>query len=412
MKYKAYIYILILILTTFIGFWGIPKLVKTATDSPDKYPFIYYSSVLKELCLIDFHNTDEPMRDVSGNVYNQHQFDTLLPLFNFRQLASEGKLPKEIEGREIDMPLLHSKTVIYRHDPSKLYTPQPSLYIMYEAMPKRVTRETPEDLFRLTNRIEFIDATSNSINQKKSQRFQDELIKEGYAFPSQWLSGNMNPMKSYDEGFFSLDADNKLYHIKMVNGRPFVRNTHVGDSIDIAHFSMMEMGDKRFYGFLYDKKGNVYIIEEGGGQYTPIQLGIDPIDLKTDEILVMGNLLYWTVTVSRPDREDVYALKTETLERVAKYTTLREENKWDMVSKYLFPMYITFEHKYESEFIYPDFNFTGFYAFALNLLLAVGMLFVRPNTMKKRFFNSLYVLITGIIGLIVLLILPDFKKRI
>lgn len=275
MRYKAYIYILILILATFAGFWGIPKLAKTATYSPGKYPFVYYSSVLKELCLIDFRNSESPMRDLSGNIYSQQQSDSLLPLFNSRQLASEGKLPKEIEGREISLPLLRSKNVVYRYNPAKVYTPQPSMYIMYESMPKRVTRETPEDVFILTDRIKFVDAASNSINQEKTKRFQDELLKRGYVFPSQWLSGNMNPMKAYDEGFFSLDADNKLYHIKMVNGRPFVRDTHVGDSIDIAYFSMVETGDKRFYGFLYDSEGNVYIIEESGGKYAPLKLGID-----------------------------------------------------------------------------------------------------------------------------------------
>lgn len=412
MKYKTLIYILILILATFVGFWGIPKLVNTATYSPDRYPFVYYSSQLKELCLIDFRDDEFPMRDVSGNIYNQHQFDSLLPLFNFRQLASEGRLPEEIDGHKIDMPLLHSKNVVYRHDPNKFSTPRQGLYIMYESMPKRVNTPTPEDVFRFTNKIEFINTASNSIDHKKSLLFQEELLNKGYVFPSQWISGNMNPMKPYDEGFFSLDADSKLFHIKMVNNRPFIRNTHVGDNIDIAHFSMMEMGDKRFYGFLYDKNGNIYIIEAGGGKYTPVQLDIDPVNLKTDEVLVMGNLLYWTVTVTKPEKQVVYALKTESLKRVAEYTTERETNKWDSVSKWLFPVIITFEHKYVTDFIYPIFNFTGFRVFIINFILAAGILFINPHTINKRIVDSVYIIIIGIVGLIVLLILPGIKKRI
>ncbi|MDR0823688.1 MAG: DUF4857 domain-containing protein [Prevotella sp.] len=412
MKHKTSIYILILILTTFVGFWGIPKLVKTATYSPDRYPFVYYSSLLKELCLIDFKNDEFPMRDVSGNVYNQHQFDSLLPLFNFRQLASEGKLPKEVDGHEINMPLLNSKSIVYRYEPNKFFTPDPGLYIMSEALPKRVKKTTPEDVFRLTDRIEFINTASNSINVEKSDRFRKELLAEGYSFPAQWVSGDMNPMKPYEEGFFSLDADGKFYQIKMVNSRPFVRNTHVGDSIDIAYFSMMEMGDKRFYGFLYDKSGNIYIIEEGGGKYTPIKLEIAPIDINTDKVLIMGNLLYWTVTTTKPDKQVAYGLKTESLERVAEYTIERETNKWDIVSKWLFPAYLTFEQKYVSGFIYPVFNFTGFYVFIVNFILAVGVFFLNTQTTKKRIFNSIYILITGIVGLIALLILPEFRKRI
>lgn len=412
MNSKTLLYILIVTLSIFVGFWGIPKLVYTATYSPDKYPFVYYSSQLKEFCLIDFRDDKFPMKDISGNIYTQQQFDSLLPLFNYRQLASEGRLPEEISGHKIDMPLLHSKNVVYRHDPNVFSTPQSGLYIMYEAMPKRVNTPMPEDVFRFTDKIEFVHTASNSVDQAKTDLFQNELLKKGYVFPAQWISGNMNPMKAYDEGFFSLDAEGNFFHIKMVNSRPFIRNTHAGDSIDIAHFSMMEMGDKRFYGFIYDKTGNIYILEAGGGKYTPVQLDIDPINLKTDEILLMGNLLYWTVTVTKPEGQDIYALETESLKRVADYTTAREMNRWDKFSKWLFPMFITFEHKYITDYIYPVFHFTGFDVFIINFLLAIGILFMDPRTFKKRIVDSIYILITGIVGLIVLLIIPGFTKRI
>ncbi len=54
MKHKSILYFLILLFITLIGLWGVPALVKKATVSKDAYPFAYYSSILKELCFIDY----------------------------------------------------------------------------------------------------------------------------------------------------------------------------------------------------------------------------------------------------------------------------------------------------------------------------------------------------------------------
>lgn len=409
MNHQKYIYLFILVTATLCGFWGIPELVKTSTYSPHKYPFVYYSSQLKELCFMDYANKEYPMYDRSGNLYTEQQYDSLLPLFNYRQLMADGRMPAEIEGYEMTMPLLRSKTVIKRINPEVFDSPETGLYIMYEAMPKRVTKETPKDVFRFSDRIEFIDIASNSIDRKKSDAFGQELLKKGFVFPARWISGNMNPLKAYDEGYFSLDANGRLFHIKMVNGRPFVKDTYIGQTTDIDCFVMIETGDKRFYGFLYDKGGNVYIIEAEEGGYRLTRLDIEPIDRKNDELMIMGNLLYWTVSATKPDRKEVYALKTGTLERVDEHVMWETPGKWENVSKWVFPVYITLKQS-NSGYIYPLVHLTGIRAFITNLLLAV-LLFVAGRNKKGRVFNSVYVLLTGVAGLGALLVLPGFFKK-
>ncbi|MDR1624562.1 MAG: DUF4857 domain-containing protein [Tannerellaceae bacterium] len=410
MKSKKIIYIQILLFVTFIGMCAIPSLCKKITYSPDDYPFVYYSSILKELCYIDFHDKETPMRDGAGNLYTTAQYDSLMPLFNFRQLMVDGRLPDSIDGHEITPPILMSKSIIYRYSPAKFKTPDVGLYMMYESMPKRVGLELPDDVFRMKDKIEFIDNASNTINTQKSQTFQQALDKAGYSFPTQWVSGNMNPHKRYDEGYFCLDDSRQLFHVKMVNGRPFVRNTHIGDSITIEGFTVYEAADKRFYGFLFDKMGSAYIIESDEGKYKALKLDIPPINLENDEMMIMGNLLYWTVSVTSKKGKDIYALKSGTLECLQKIAIERTPGKWDNVSAWLFPAYLTFEHN-NSDFIYPRLTVTGYKAFAVNLALALLFSLVISNPGKKRLFNFLFVLLTGITGLIALLILPDFSTK-
>ena len=45
---KPFIYYTILLFVTFTGMWIIPSFVRMATDSPDSYPFVYYSAVMKD----------------------------------------------------------------------------------------------------------------------------------------------------------------------------------------------------------------------------------------------------------------------------------------------------------------------------------------------------------------------------
>jgi len=410
MKSKKIIYISILIFVTLIAMCGIPSLVKKATFSPDDYPFVYYSSILEELCFIDFQNKETPMRDGSGKLYTTAESDSLMPLFNFRQLMVDGRLPDSIGGHEITPQILMGKSIIYRYSPNKLQTPELGLYIMYESMPKRIGLELPDDVFRLADNIEFIDNTANTVNEEKSRVFQQSLEKVSFTFPAKWVSGNMNPRKRYDEGYFCLDSNNQLFHMKMVNGRPYTRNTHVGDSIDIEGFTMYEAADKRFYGFLFGKAGDIYIIEGDEGKYKPVKLDIPLIDIRNDEVMVMGNLLYWSVSIMSDKGKDTYALKSETLECLQHVHLDRTPGKWDKVSEWLFPVYLTLEHR-NTDFIYPQLTFTGYKGFIINLVLALLIGLLVPNPGKKRIFSFVCILIAGIAGLIALLILPNFSTK-
>jgi hypothetical protein len=365
--------------------------------------------MMKELGIVDRKNKQFPLTDLKGNQYTTAQLDSLMPLLNFRQLMVDGKLPDSINGKQITPQILRSKSVTYRYTPEMMQTPQVGLYILFETMPKRVGLEMPDDVFRMKDRIEFIDAETNKVNAAKNELFRKALDKAGYQFPPQWLSGNPNPRKAYDEGYFSLDAKGDLFHIKMVNDRPYIRNTKIGDKIDPAWFSMLEVSDKRFYGFLFSRRGEMYILEGNDGKYEPLKLDIPQLDLTQDQITIMGNLLYWTVWVTAPEGRHYYGLETETLKQVAAYTVERSQTAWDRVVKYAFPYYLTFEQAH-NDYLMPKLHYTTWYGFGVNVLLVIAGCFLFRNR-KQRIFVPVYILLTGVAGFIALWILPNFKTN-
>lgn len=410
MKNKNTYRILILIFTIIIGLWGIPALVKIATVSPPSYPFIYYSSVLQEFCFRETEGKKVIRHDASGNIYSEEQFDSVLPMLNFRQLMVNDRMPDSINGREIPIKEVRVKNFVFKYNTTDMNSPQIGLYIMYEAMSGRVKLESPGDLFRIKEKIEFIDAETNQVNEEKSALFQNALEKAGFQFPAQWASGNLNIKKPYDEGYFTLDHQGNLFHIKLVNKRPFIRNTGIGSQIDVAHFSMLEVADKRFYGFVFDKNGQSYIIEEGGGKYNLKKLDIDPVHLEKDEMMIMGNMLYWTVAIINKEGKRYFALDNETLKRVDEYEVKPKINNWDKVSKWLFPVYLTFSEN-ESNFVYPHIHFTGLNALLINIILALCIGIGYKRSLSKKILNILIILITGIAGTIAIFLIPDFDNK-
>ena len=81
------------------------------------------------------------------------------------------------------------------------------------------------------------------------------MLKENFNFPATRIAGNPTNKKPFDEGYFVVDSKNKLYHIKMVKGKPFCKFTHNPDSLEISYMKISEMSLREFYGFLYTKQG-------------------------------------------------------------------------------------------------------------------------------------------------------------
>jgi hypothetical protein len=397
----------VLLFVTAVGLWAVPELVKTATYSKNRTPFVYFSSIQKKFLFRETDKKEHSFYDDEGKTYSEQEYDTSLPLFNFRQLTVNGEMPDSIDGIAIEPRELRVKQTMFRYNPTNKNTPNPGLYILYESLPKKAKLESPGDLFRLKDKIEFVDAETNTVNQKKSDLFQNALLKAGYVFPAQWTSGDLNIRKPYDEGYFSLDANGQLYHIKMVNGRPFIRNTQLDPQIEPAFFAMEEPADKRFYGFLFDKKGHTYILEEDGGKYKPVELEINPLNLDTGELMIMGNFLYWTVSVQTKTDKHVYALRTETLKKVREAEIKLPVNRWNVIAGKMFPCYLTFRNP-NSDYIAPHLHFTAFSALIVNVVLAIILLFIFPRrTKKKKIFDSAYTLVFGIAGVIALLIVKN-----
>lgn len=402
---------ILIILTTFLISWLLPQLLHLITDEAPERFFVYYSSVEQEFCTISFsekENKSIRKNIVSNKEYTRSEFDSILPLFYYRQLLAEGRMPDSIHGEAIKTADLSKKNLFFRYRPVDKNRPQIPLYTLFESVSGRVNLETPKDMFRIKKSIEFLTPENNEVNKTKSELFNKELLKFKFNFPPKIVVGNPSPRKPYDEGYFMIDNENQLFHLKMQKGKPFVRKVHLPDSLNVIHIATVEPEDHSFYAFLFGKDGSVYLLTTN--DYQLKQLPIDPIDIDKCSFVVMENPLYWNVNIVSEEGETIYAIDSKTKELIKKH--IFEQTKYSKAYlSIFFPFELSFKSR-NSKFIVPHLHINYYYAQIVNLLLAIVFVIVFP---KRKYayslFSFIWILITGIFACLAELFYLERRRK-
>ena len=199
MKNLKYI---IIALAVIVAAWLLPALCELVSPRTDRMPFVVYSCL--DSTFIRFESTGKQVRyiDFRGQEFTKAEADSLLPLFAFRQLVAEGRLPDSLFGVELTPKKIQQNAFHFKTSPKQLNKPAVGLYTMLESASGRVDLQLPPDVFRLTkDGLEFIDCETNTVSKAKSLSFSRELAKHGFTFPVQLIWGNGSTRKDYDNGF-------------------------------------------------------------------------------------------------------------------------------------------------------------------------------------------------------------------
>lgn len=155
--------------------------------------------------------------------------------------------------------------------------------------------------------------------------------------------------KAYDEGYFVLDSQGRLLHVKMTNGKPFVKDTKAGETINVSCMFPMDIENKSLYGFLFDTNHTLYYLSTDGYELVKVLENVDP---DKDRVSIMANMFFWTVVKESADGEYTYALKNENMQQVDSLFRPARQSQWDKTLPYLFPFTVNFQDSTNS-YVYP-----------------------------------------------------------
>ena len=313
---KRLIYIIIALALVVLA-WLLPAFYELVSPRTDKTPFVVYSCLDSTFIKMEVQDKQVHYIDFRGQEFSKAEADSLLPLFAFRQLVAEGRLPDSLYGVALTPKLIQQNSFHFKTSPKQLNKPAVGLYTMLESASGRIDLQLPPDVFRLTDEgLEFIDCETNTVNKAKSLSFSRELTKHGFTFPVQLIWGNGTTRKDYDNGFLLTDANNRLFQLKMVKGTPWVREIK-NEEFKIKNFIQvftLEPANRQLIGLVVDEANQLYAVRSNGEL---AHIGIDAYDPQAMQITITGDLFHWTITEYTATDSRYYAVDANTFEQVA-----------------------------------------------------------------------------------------------
>lgn len=382
--------------------WLLPWGYHFVTVRPDSGPFTLYSCMTDGFVMRDYRDGNPICYDETGRTYSEREFDSVLPLFYYRQLLADGRQPDTLRGVALTPQVVSLQSFMFRSYPSDLNKVKPKLYPLLEAMSGRVDLQMPPDVFRMGERIEFIDMATNRVDESKSERFTQALLVKGFSFPATYVQGNPTTRKEYDEGYMLLDRDGKLFHLETATWKTLCTLCRITRQCTDYRYFRYRIFESSQLCLLSDSAHRMYLLTNPG--YELKQLPIDRFDPRTEEIMIIADLFHWTVCVSGDRGTRYYAVDANDYSLCGTLSDPSEVRWTEKVAKWVFPFELSFT-SYDDEYVYPRLTNFSVSALVLNLLLAGIYLLVLRRQMRDAVIPACGVVILGLYLFLPLLVL-------
>ena len=394
---------LLIIVTTLVLAQVIPGIYSNLFDVRINTPYVSFGAEKKVFYSYKYEEgRDALFVDSKGRKYTKTQYLDATPSINAFYHIKNGTMPDSINGVKVDVRQLQRESFSQMTFSFEFSKPQYHLYPLMESAPQ-LELTWPKDFFRINDRIEFIDAKTNQVNESKSDKYTAVMKKEGFVFPAGLVEGLPTNMKQWDDGWFLTDKEGALYHLKMVKGEPYFVKIRKPDNLKIKKIICNSFQSREFYATLVSEDNRIYLLRET--DYNLIKLPIDDYNPETQALQITGNLFYKTVELAAEGFVKVYAID-RAYNKVDEYYQswpVKADMPVGKVSAWLFPFSIEMEPS-NSQFIHFRLNGNPSYKWIYLNLLLLGCSLVIIKRQGRKFSRNILDLVvvvaTGIFGFI------------
>jgi hypothetical protein len=382
-------------------------------DKPIRTPQVSFSPIIKDFVFTQTkkNNGDKMYLDNQGNSYDRKNYQALLPFSYYYNLERWDVLPDTIDGIPISISYIRRNTQFVRIRSYYFHTPMIQLYPLFESQSDFTRLEMPNELFRITNKIEFLNARTNSVVDSLSEIYNLALVEQGFQFPARYIAGNPTTRKAFDEGYFIIDAANSVFHLKQIKGKPYCTNTGIPADLNIRYIIVQENSRREFYALMVTRENDLYLISYD--DYKLIRLPVNDFIADEMDFLFSIDPIYRTLKYFN-DQELKCIVTDKDYKIIDTYeTSWLPKTEWtrSKIAVSLFPFQVERENA-RTDYILFNLKFNGWLAFigiflALGITMTVKTVIYREN-LKENWFDLLIVAVTGLYGaLAVLLIRPE-----
>lgn len=276
--------------------------------SVEKRPYktmIYFSEVSHDFIISreegDTLENKSEMKyyDSKGKELEEKEYMRLLPFNNTRRLKIMGEFPDSLNGVELtpEITKMVKRGMLLAESSFTL-----QLNPLFESEPGRRGVNLPEDVFRINSHgIEFLDCGSLRVNAEKSAIFNNALTEAGFSVPAKGIYGIPSTIKSKDDGYFIVDGNGQIFHLKMTKGNPYVRKIPFDEVV--KNIKCHSSGDLLCH--IFTKDNGIYAL---GHDYVLHKL---PMKNTNGRYVLSSNYFYNTYKVNDKNKSTLYVLDPE-----------------------------------------------------------------------------------------------------
>jgi hypothetical protein len=370
-------------------------------------PKVYYSPITENFVITKIRNKKYLVTDRKGNRLPRKDFERLLPFLTYKQLLYKGTMPDTIQNILIDIHKIRENNFSIPLKPKEMASFKIPLAPLIESAPNRADLQLPEDMFRITDRIEFINCETNTVTEDKSELFTKVLSEKDFSFPAKKIFGNPSTRKAFDEGYFIVDNNDKLFHLKRIKGKPYVKKIKLPD-IKIKYIKVRELNLREFYGLVVSEDNRLFIISYDN--YKFIELPVKGYNSNEMQVKFTGDLLYRLVTLSAKDSIASFVMNRnyKLVDTYFEKWKGNNETTAGIFFKNFFPFSLSFTDRNNA---YVDFYGKYNYSFIVNIILVVIAFFILWKYFNRKpvtqILDLIIILFTGIFGFIAVLLIRD-----
>lgn len=392
----------------------LPEFFDKTFDRKAIVPATYNSPIIDDFVMrwTDEHGVKH-YADTAGNAYDAEQFERLVPFLYYSDLRKWGVMPETVKGVPVDRATIRHETQVFRFEPRDMDEPQIGLWPLFECESKFTRLEYPPDLMRIDDRVEFLVAETNEVDEEKSRRFTEAMARAEFRFPARAVAGNPSTRKPFDDGYFVEDAVGQLFHLRMRRGEPWCVDTGIRPPSGIRYVSIRESARREFHGYLVDGGGRLYLI--GCDDYRLVELPLADFDPDTMRLLFLADPLYRTMVYGDEDARHLVLTDRD-------YTLVREHvlpidrsrgAAARAIGRAIFPFRIEVESPRSSVvgFRLVPGGATALLGSAGALAVLVLILVIRGAGVRRRWPDLLLVAVTGSCGLVAVLVVGGVRSR-
>jgi len=356
------------------------------------------------------HHAQFVQMDQDGKRYTRQEFEKPLPFIYYKNMELWGLLPLKIDGESFDKESIRADRQVVELKPKQIAwrSPDEQVYPLLESQPDAARLAFPEDRFRLAGGLEFINADFNRPDQELSRKFNQALKEAGVAFPLRLAAGNHTILKSFDDGFFLLDASGAVFHLKRVKGEPWVLKTPIDPALGVRSIKVSENSRKEFHALLLTNDDRLFLLSYDNYRLIPLPLEEYVPDSMDFKLII--NPLYRTAVYSDDKiiRAVVLDKDYRPLTRYQHTMPGAELTRAQSVFSYLAPFRLDMEDPNSGYFAF-QLKFWGAHSLiALSWAMALFLVYAlrRRGGGKGIWADGLVVLLTGAYGLIAVTMPP------